>query len=333
MSFAVDKEQVVAILRENGPFRNEEDSVACLKLVEELTLDEQETAARSSYVYWLATYQENYLESFDRSELRTRFAMREARRHYVGEGRSEVKARVSLNEAISLRSQFRMDLIRKIPEADSIDLDKSMSEEDKEMVKKYRGYVEHELKKQLTISSGTDRDNRAVVIRFPRVDSATEQESFMVTQLYIAERGFAATEFLTVGKDEKVMVILEFADYSSTNSPPLSLITDCVLKVQKMYPERLKKLVIHDPPFFVRTFYNLLYPFLSKTTRDKVALVSGVAGKKDTLTTFIDVSTSLPLMKEWKLSSDSVNLDYYLSQYMHETYQPPTQNEVCVIPS
>lgn len=53
----------------------------CERMVNELTQDEQETAARTSYTYWLATLSQEHPSL----EIRKRAAKKEARRHLVGE--------------------------------------------------------------------------------------------------------------------------------------------------------------------------------------------------------------------------------------------------------
>lgn len=54
------------------------------KMVNELTNEEQETAARTSYAYWTASELKQNGPPSD--NVRIRMAMREARRHLVGEG-------------------------------------------------------------------------------------------------------------------------------------------------------------------------------------------------------------------------------------------------------
>ena len=131
-------------------------------LAEELSLDEQETAARSSYAYWLSTIGADPTPDNDTAEVRMRFAMREARRHYVGQDRDFDKALTTMREAISLRKEYKIDLVRWIPVVGgSLDHTKLLSDEEKQTVKRYRGFVEQELQKQLTVTSGLDRENRA----------------------------------------------------------------------------------------------------------------------------------------------------------------------------
>lgn len=65
------------------PWQDETHSSACETLIGELTEHEVEVAARTSYVYWVAVTTHPTLVTAD---IRQRSAMKEARRHFVGEG-------------------------------------------------------------------------------------------------------------------------------------------------------------------------------------------------------------------------------------------------------
>jgi hypothetical protein len=71
-------------------------------MVEELGQEEQETAARTSYAYWIASSSDDKNDC-PSDEIRIRMAMREARRHLVGEGGDEDKGLIALQYACSFR--------------------------------------------------------------------------------------------------------------------------------------------------------------------------------------------------------------------------------------
>jgi len=64
-------------------------------MIDELTVQEQELAARTSYAYWVASTSANKTD-FSTDETRIRMAMREARRHLVGAAGQRVQAMNSL---------------------------------------------------------------------------------------------------------------------------------------------------------------------------------------------------------------------------------------------
>jgi hypothetical protein len=91
------------VLQSEGPWiASSSDETICRHLVEDLTQEEQEIAARTSYAYWVASSLKDK-HACPSDETRTRMAMREARRHLVGEGGQEDKALLSLRAACSLR--------------------------------------------------------------------------------------------------------------------------------------------------------------------------------------------------------------------------------------
>lgn len=73
---------------------------ATQKMVNELTEEEQELAARTSYAYWTAS--ELKRAGCPSDDVRTRMAMREARRHLVGEGNYD-KGLIALRACCAFR--------------------------------------------------------------------------------------------------------------------------------------------------------------------------------------------------------------------------------------
>lgn len=69
-------------------------------MVNELTKEEQELAARTSYAYWVAS--ELKQAGCPSEDIRIRMAMREARRHLVGEQYYD-KGLVALRECCAYR--------------------------------------------------------------------------------------------------------------------------------------------------------------------------------------------------------------------------------------
>lgn len=142
------------------------------------------------------------------------------------------------------------------------------------MAEQYRAYIEEEMSKQIMVVRGKDRESHAIVIKMPRESPETNEEAFITAQLYIAERAIAATEMLSQGEKEKVVAIFEFGTYSSSNAPPFRVMRSMAQMLQRNYSERLYHLVILDPPFFMRTIYTLIHPFLSADTNEKVIMIS-----------------------------------------------------------
>jgi hypothetical protein len=302
---APSADQLTRILNSSGPFSDEAQKDVCKKMVNELTEHEQEIAARTSYAYWVAS--ELKLAGLPSNDVRTRMAMREARRHLVGE-RSYDKGLAALRECCAFRKERKVDLLRTLFDSSW----KYDSDEDAKVAQQYRSYLEEELLKQVMVVRGKDRESHAVVIKMPRESPETNEEAFIMAQLYIAERAMAATEFLSCGENEKVVAIFEFGTYSSSNAPPFRVMRSMTTILQRNYPERLFHLVILDPPFFMRTIYTLIHPFLSADTNEKVILISNEKAKKEKLGSLISNEQAMPFMiPEGKLSSE-IDPGYFL---------------------
>ena len=142
-----------------------------------------------------------------------------------------------------------------------------------------RGQLEEELSsKQSFFVRGHDVDNRAVAIKMGRQSPETNHKAFLTAQLYVAERAIACSEFLSRGKQEKVLAVMDFENYSSSNAPPMLTLKESLTLFQSNYPERLKTAIITEPAFWMKGLYNLLYPLMSMDTREKIQMAYGEVG-------------------------------------------------------
>lgn len=270
------KELVKEILEAPASYGSDEEKEACQRMVESLTPEYRRTASYTSYAYWYAL---TYFEGDDKpcKEVALQAAMKEARRHLVACGNEEEIATGRLRECCQFREENHLELFRTCYQVLPDGLEKKEgTPEEEELKTKFRGFVEEELNtKQAFFVRGQDQDSRAVVVKMDRVSPETNPEAYSLTQLYIAERAIACTEFLSKGKEDKVVAVMDYANYSSSNAPPLMTMKDAVTRLQTNYPERLKTAIITEPPFWMRGIYNLLYPLMSQDTYEKVQMAYG----------------------------------------------------------
>jgi hypothetical protein len=180
--------------------------------------------------------------------------------------------------------------------------------------------IRQDLQRQPMVVRGHDKKQQAVVYKPTRkaagvvLEEEDAQEAYLVTQLYTAERAVATTEYLSRGTCQKITVLFSFQNYDSSNSPPLASLKDSVAVLQSLYPERLQTLVILEPPFWMRATYNLLYPFLSYATRDKVQLASGSKNTDTILRTLLDPDQAMKEVLHDGNLVKPVDLEQYLQQ-------------------
>jgi CRAL/TRIO domain len=173
---------------------------------------------------------------------------------------------------------------------------KERSPEEEDLKNKLREYVELELNlKQPFFVRGKDRDNRAIIVKRGRVSPETLHEAYENNHFYIAERAIATTEFLSRGKNEKILVIMDFEGYSSSNAPPLWTQKETIGLLIAHYPERLAAGIVSEPAFWMRAIYNVVYPLLSEDTCKKIQMLYG-QGKHDALRQLIDPEQAMPFM-------------------------------------
>jgi CRAL/TRIO domain len=313
----------VEIVNHPALFGNERDKIECEKLLEEFTDVEAEELARTSYAY------DHWAVPGDRtaattpatagasphpppagdtaSAARRNAALKEIRRHYVGEGRNRAKTLAALREAMRYRKEYRIDLLRSCFYNQQHGDEYYLSPDDASLASKYRSMIVQDLDRQRMVVRGVDCHFRTIVYKPPRTSNPKgSEEAFLLAQLYTAERAIATSEFHTKGREEKLAVVFDFGDYNSSNTPSSSTLITLTKILQRTYPERLGVLVIVDPPFSMRVLFNVVWPFISKATAEKIKLASGktaidaafreLVGKDDNLFTMLassDIASSV----------------------------------------
>jgi CRAL/TRIO domain len=147
----------------------------------------------------------------------------------------------------------------------------SESESDEQLANKYKRLVFQDLERQATLVEGEDSNNRTIVYKPPQISNTTDaDEAFLLTQFYTVERAIAKSEF--EGNQEKSCAIFNFKNYSSRNSPSKTTLVTLIKVLQTCYPERLGILTVLEPPFWMRALFNIVWPFLSRATADKIQM-------------------------------------------------------------
>jgi hypothetical protein len=135
--------------------------------------------------------------------------------------------------------------------------------------------VEEDLKKQLVIMRGKGHGNRATMIKLARLQEGTTEKGYVLAQIYTADRSTAATEFLSMGREERSYAVMDYNGFGSKNAPPFQAQVTAATLLQKLFPERLQTLVMVEPPFWIRTVLTMLAPFLSDGITARIKHVTG----------------------------------------------------------
>ena len=296
------------ILQVPVPYQDETEKETCQKLLEKLSPEGVDDAANASYAYWLvSTHHKDQLHQSTPNHM----ALHEIRRHVHGQQGDAKAAFQTLQQALKQRKEYNLPLLRSCFINDTTD-----SASDVEQKKKWRRMIRQDLQRQPMVVRGYDKKQQAVIYKPTRQAAGLveQEDTYLVTQLYTAERAMATTEYVSRGANEKLTVLFSFQNYDSSNSPSLATMKESTGLLQSLYPERLQTLVILEPPFWMRGVYNLLYPFLSHVTRDKVQLASGTERTDAILRALIDPNQAMKeVLKDGKLVKP-VDLEIYLQQ-------------------
>mmetsp|Transcript_19082 Transcript_19082/g.47431 ORF Transcript_19082/g.47431 Transcript_19082/m.47431 type:complete len:319 (-) Transcript_19082:3261-4217(-) len=316
-----DLDVFLQIVREPVPYTDsaEEDEDACERLLKEFGDAEVDEIACVSYAYWIV--RSNMEESLPDNSKRLS-ALKEIRRHYVGEGRSYSTALAAIREALEYRRAYHVNALRSC----FYDTDNGESG-DSDLAQKYKRFVVEDLERQPMVVRGVDDNGRVIIYKPPRTspgDTADDDEAFLLTQLYTAERAMATCEFTSRGKEETLTVVFNFQDYSRKNTPPSSVIIKLLQMIQRCYPERLQFLIIVNPPFWLRGVYNLAYPFLSQATVEKLSLPSGKAAADKAFQQIVSGNKELEAMLATGEIS-SVDLTDYTQQPFYRLFEENKQ--------
>ena len=164
------------------------------------------------------------------------------------------------------------------------------------------------------------------VLRLPRskpwVDKQ-DAEGYPWGALYLAERALAMHEVLLLedGVDcvgHSLHIVLD--TYQALHAPRFRAMTQVLQTMQLLYPERLGKALIIHPPMWLRTLVNVLAPFLSPHTAERIVMVT----KQLQCTAAVDQPAE-DILSAWVRSKDAEAMQEIMQQQMapNDLYYEP----------
>jgi hypothetical protein len=294
---------------EQSLFKSESEREACRKLVESLDDDLQVHAANTSYAFWyLTTLQQGEITVTE--EDRMYAGMREARRHYAYANHDFKKALNNLTETCQYRKENNIDLLRTCFDPTHVYLNADDEARGKEMAE----LVRLDMKKQFHILRGQDKYGQAVMIKYPRREANTTEAAYVMSQIYMAERSTAATEFLTRARHERSIAVYNYLGFDRSMSPAFPMQIAAATQLQKMYPERLQTLVFVEPPFWLKAVLGVLNPFLSDAITERIQWATGIGERDDVFAKLLgdDLWKATPLLRKDGRLTSPVSLEHFL---------------------
>ena len=190
----------------------------------------------------------------------------------------------------------------------------SLSDTESTLLRQYEQWIQSDLHIQTMGVRGFDRHGRPIIVRQSRQqpwqssrstennssDSCRDEDlftnvdmdqSFEWSQLYMAERALAITEWHSGGRCHHISAFFDYTTYNSKNAPPVSVLVRLLVQVlQHHYPERLGRAVFVHAPFWMTALMTMINPLIATKTREKLVLV----GPSSTTTTSSSVSSWIP---------------------------------------
>ena len=317
-------------------------------LVEQLTREEQEVAARCSYAYWFLSQRASKPATTSATTItesvRLSTAMREAIRHTdCADNAKDVlkifrttlefhaRNKTTLYRTCMLRTTAATTTTISEPtetnatrgtETTAVSTSSiatvSSNENEQQLSQERRERIHDEMNNyQTNVVRGHDRENRAIFFAFPRKTAGTSdsEQAFVDSLTYTMERAVAASEFRSIGRQDQIVCVL---DTKGSSCPPFKTCQAALGILQHFYPGRLKTCVILNSPYLVTALFKMMKPFMHPITVSKFLLTKAKRNNNNkeedsVLSRLIDDSQAMPEMMpgRGKLTS-KVNVDRYL---------------------
>jgi CRAL/TRIO domain len=187
--------------------------------------------------------------------------------------------------------------------------------EDEAKAQEMADLVRQDMERQFHILRGQDRYGQSVMIKYPRTQSGTTEPSYVMAQIYMAERSTAATEFLTRGTKERSVAVYNYIGFDRSMSPGFSMQVAAATQLQQLYPERLQTLVFVEPPFWLKGLLGLLSPFLSESITERIQWSSEPQERETIFSKLLGPNSeeyTIPLLRKNGKLIDPVSLDHFL---------------------
>eukprot|EP00339_Tiarina_fusa_P027394 CAMPEP_0117009758 /NCGR_PEP_ID=MMETSP0472-20121206/8771_1 /TAXON_ID=693140 ORGANISM="Tiarina fusus, Strain LIS" /NCGR_SAMPLE_ID=MMETSP0472 /ASSEMBLY_ACC=CAM_ASM_000603 /LENGTH=326 /DNA_ID=CAMNT_0004712113 /DNA_START=110 /DNA_END=1090 /DNA_ORIENTATION=+ len=278
------------------------------QMVDALTDDEKEEAARSSFKYlWKSVTSKEV--SKELLEERDFYAAQMAMRHLASKKGNVEVALEKLQNAIAFRKEHDLDGLRLCFSADKLDLD----EETKERYSLYREKLSDRMTTGRVYVCGYDKQGRSIYTIYAARTRDFEREWFLKESLYNFERALACTERETGGLEECITVIGNYTGFQSKHAAPMSISHEFMNGLRQNYPGRVKHVFLLNTPTSFRFFWSMLKPFIGTDTRKKISFVgSSEKQREQTFRELVTVDQAAPWMVKGGRKTKEFDAEEYL---------------------
>jgi hypothetical protein len=270
------------------------EEVQLNRMLESLTAEELELAARSSY---------EYLQDPVVVEQRDVYAKQMAKR-FLRSKNDETVALKKMKATIAFRKEFDVDALRDAFTAGDGDNKSSCHDPLKEQLLGKTIYVQ-----------GYDRDGRSTFVFVPRNVISHDPVWTLKGHIYTLERAIACSK----SPDGTVNAVVDFHGFSAIkHAPPIHIGQQFMTVLRSHYAGSVNHIFLVEAPTAFLWLWTILKPFIGTKTKDKVIFVD-TASRDKVIGQWYDDTQATPWMLPQGQKKRELDLDEYL-------YQTPFNN-------
>jgi hypothetical protein len=228
------------------------------QMVQALSDDEKEHAARSSYTYlWKSVNTpEQVKESKAFIEEQNKMAKAMAMRFLKSKKGNYDVAIQKFRSAIKFRKEWDVDGLRLCFQADKLDLDDAT----RKRYAMYRERLSERMPTGRAYVCGYDKEGRAIYTIYAARTKDFDPEWFLKESIFNLEKALACTERESSGLKESITVIGNYTGFQSKHSAPMSISHRFMDILRQNYPGRVHRVFLLRTPFSFLMFWSLLKP-------------------------------------------------------------------------
>ena len=251
----------------------------------ELTADELELAARSSYTYSKSSQTQQALKQ----KYAQHFALK-----FLRSKNNEQKALESLKATLQFRLEKDIDGLR-------------LSFDDPDSP--YREPLRRQLESKMLKVQGYDRDGRSTYIFTPRYCQSHDEEWTIKEHIYTLERAIACS----TAADKSVNAVVDFNGFSVLrHAPPTSIGQEFMRTLRNHYAGSVHEIFLVDAPVAFNALWNIFKPLIGSKTRGKIHFVKG---KHNKLSKWYDKEQAA----DWMIPGGVKNRELDVEEYLFKT--------------
>jgi CRAL/TRIO domain len=283
----------------------------CKQMIEALSDDEREHAARASFKYLWESVTSMGVDSKKLKEDREYYAMEMAMRHLSSKKGNTELAMPKFKSAIQFRKEMDLDGLRLCFHADKLVLDEGT----RQRYALYREKLEDRMTTGRVYVCGYDKCGRAIYTIYAARTKDFDPEWFLKESLYNFERALACTERESGGVEQSINVIGNYTGFLSKHAAPMAISHEFMNCLRQNYPSRVKRVYLLNTPTSFLFFWSILKPFIGTDTRKKISFISSDRQRESSFGELISIDQAAP----WMLNGGQKKRDFDAMEYLQRT--------------